>query len=217
MDNLAISDFLRDLDNRTHRGTCKACSKLVQWSREPLASHKRKNCPDSTDAEREMFAKRPKNQYSSDCGGSSNSMAAINFQRRESKRTRTRSPEVMTMATNCVDCDMTDDHKEEIDSKLADFFFQSGISFRMIDSEAFQELVKSLNHKYAATMPNATELSGRLLDQKCNYRSTKLVEISDSWTNRRGDHIMNICIKSPDQNDDVSRKSKRNQDQRWSL
>lgn len=45
--SIDISDYLENFNADTKRGTCKVCQALVFWSRERVASHKRRNCTHS--------------------------------------------------------------------------------------------------------------------------------------------------------------------------
>ena len=111
--------------------------------------------------------------------------------------------------TQRVHPSINEEFKNDIDKKLANFFYRTGISFRLVESEAFKDFVKSLNTSYASVIPNAKALSGSLLDKQYTKCSTSVNEIlnsetnltlmSDGWTNIRGDHIVNFCIKAPDQ------------------
>lgn len=68
--------------------------------------------------------------------------------------------------------------------------------------------MKSLNPVYAETIASSKTISGPLLDrqyEKCSKILEKILEtsqnltlVSDGWTNIRGDHIVNFCIKAPD-------------------
>ncbi|XP_065684855.1 uncharacterized protein LOC136096995 [Hydra vulgaris] len=99
--------------------------------------------------------------------------------------------------------------KNDIDTKLANFFYPTGISFRLVESEVYKDFVKSLNPSYASVIPKAKALSGSLLEKqyiKCSIyvneilnSETNLTLMSDGWTNIRGDHIVNFCIKAPKQ------------------
>lgn len=83
--------------------------------------------------------------------------------------------------------------KEEIDAALANFFFRSGIAFRIADSPAWKSLINLLNPNYAQVMPSSKILSRRLLDKQYEESSRKVTEIlegteglilaSDGWTN----------------------------------
>lgn len=105
--------------------------------------------------------------------------------------------------------DNEDQERQTVDMKLANFFFRTGISFRLADSESFKDFVKSVNPVYASSLPSARKLAGPLLDaqykkcfkllQETIETSENLILISDGWTNIRGDHIVNFCIKAPGQ------------------
>lgn len=85
--------------------------------------------------------------------------------------------------------------KQEADQRLASFFFRTGISFRLADSESFKAFVAKINPSYAESMPSAKMVSGTLLDQDYEKETNKLnvilessnnlTLISDGWTNVR--------------------------------
>ena len=188
MQSFEISEYLQDRNG--NRGKCKDCSMMVIWARSRVAAHKRSTCPAASDEEKRKFSKRPASSLSDSNNNS--------------------SFEADTSAVEaCSCCRLTQERKSEIDSKLANFFFRTGISLRLVESHAFKDLVNSLNPAYAASMPCAKTLSGSLLDQqfeKCSSRleeimstSENLTLVSDGWTNVRGDHIVNFCIKAPNQ------------------
>lgn len=141
MESIKISDYLQDFNKSTGRGKCRACLKDVQWTKKFLASHKRATCGNASAEEKRKFAKR------SAPDEHSNSEGTISSGRE------------LAMSTDCA-CNMTAEQKKDVDSKLGDFFFRTGISFRVADSEVFKDLVKSLNPRYAASMPSAKSLAG---------------------------------------------------------
>lgn len=56
--NFEVSDYLQD--RQALKGTCKCCLKTVQWARDEVAAHKRQNCPEVTEEEKQKFANRPR-------------------------------------------------------------------------------------------------------------------------------------------------------------
>lgn len=184
MDEFEISDFLENFNKETRRGSCKLCHTLVQWSRMHVAQHKRSNCAAASVEEKLKFAKR-KTSFSA----------------------HSDSLESDKSTADCTNCNLTQEEKSSIDGKFADFFFRTGISFRVADSAAFKDLMSSVNPTYATKMPTAKQLKGSLLDKayaKVSKRieeilgqSSNLTLISDGWTNVRGEHIVNFCIKAP--------------------
>ena len=100
--------------------------------------------------------------------------------------------------------------KNNIDTKLANFFYRTCLLFRLAELEAFKDFVKSLNPSYASVIPNAKALSGSLLDKqytKCSISvneilnsETNLTLMTDGWTNIRGGHIVNFYIKATEGN-----------------
>lgn len=61
---------------------------------------------------------------------------------------------------------LTETKVHEIEGKLANFFFQTEISLRLVESKAFKDLIGSLNPACVPTMPSANKLSGTLLNQQ---------------------------------------------------
>lgn len=55
MNRFEISLYLRDRIKTTNQGNCIGCQKLIQWSREKVASHKRSNCSATTSEEKLFF------------------------------------------------------------------------------------------------------------------------------------------------------------------
>ena len=184
-----ISQYLQDWDRANRRGNCKACGLSVPWSMDRVASHKRGTCTAVTAEEKRKFAKRVADNLNT---SDANISAELN----------------QSMRKECSNCDLTDEMTKEINSKVADFFFRTGISFRLADSDVFKEMIKSLNPAYAESMPSARTLSGPLLDHqyaKCSVLLEEILEasdnltlVSDGWTNIRGDHLVNFCIKASD-------------------
>ena len=182
-----ILEFLDERDKETNKGSCKSCGKFVKWSRDSVASHKRKNCLDD-DEEARYFAKRNRTQSSL----ASHTLAI---------------DENLPHDKILNEQELTDEKKEEINTKFAKFFFRTGIPLTLADCETFKDFVTALHPAYAESMPNAHTLSGQLLDQeyqqladrrdKFLHESHDLVLVSDGWTNVRGDHIVNFCVKAP--------------------
>ena len=48
IENIKISNYLTNLDREKRSGTCLACNKTVQLSKERLAAHKRSTCPNAS-------------------------------------------------------------------------------------------------------------------------------------------------------------------------
>lgn len=178
-----ISEYLTAFNKETQRGVCKSCQRSVYWSKHALAAHKRASCEAVSQEEQRRFSKRKQNPNQSE------------------------GDENQSTSTKCSKCELDEDQINDAHSKLADFFFRSGISLRLADSVALKDFVKTVNPTYAEKMPSSRTLSGPLLDQqytKCSQLlqdilddSNDLTLISDGWTNVRGDHIVNFCIKAP--------------------
>lgn len=101
----------------------------------------------------------------------------------------------------------TQEQIDDIDEKFGNFFYRTGISFRVAESSAFKDFVKALNPTYAKVLPSRKHLSGAFLEKAHKKSSNRIEEIlagadnltliSDGWTNVKGDHIVNFCIKAP--------------------
>ncbi|KAG5685058.1 hypothetical protein PVAND_014259 [Polypedilum vanderplanki] len=141
--------------------------KNVQWAKDRVAAHKRSSCSNATEEEKRFFSKR-------------RSESSI-----QSNQQISNSVEISAI---------TEESQNKIDIKLANFFFRTGISLRIVESEIFKELVKELNPSYK--LPCTKKLSGAFLDKQFSKCSTVLDEIlensnnltlvSDGWTNTRG-------------------------------
>ena len=59
MEQCTISKYLCDFNTQSKRGKCKACGKLIMWSRIKLSQHKRSSCPNATVEDKCFFSKRP--------------------------------------------------------------------------------------------------------------------------------------------------------------
>lgn len=181
---IRISDYLEDFNKQGNRGNCKVCKKKVIWSTERLSSHKRMSCPAIGPEEKRKFAKRTLEniQISNDA----NPLKVQNISANSGL--------------------LSEEQRDDISAKLANFFFRTGISLRLADSAAFKDFVSSLNPVYAEKTPSSKTISGPLLDQQYGKFSKILEEIldtsqnltlvSDGWTNIRGDHIVNFCVKA---------------------
>lgn len=151
MDKFNISIYLQDFNNGKHCGKCRACQKDVQWTRERVAAHKRSNCPAASIEEKKRFAKRI--LAPPDDSGSDVKLVAE-----------------QSSTSECPRCNLNEDKTKEINSKVANFFFRTGISLRLIDSNAFKELITTLNPFYAKSMPCSKTLSGSI-DQRTRQKA----------------------------------------------
>lgn len=94
-----------------------------------------------------------------------------------------------------------------IDGAIADFFFRTPTSFRMLDSTPWKKLVTALNPAYAKVMKSASTLAGTQLNSKYDeYRkmffqkieeSKGYVLASDGWTSVRTEHLVNFIVLLP--------------------
>lgn len=184
MEQIHISDFLKNFDRTTGKGICKSCSIQVRWIRERLAMHKRKSCSSVSAEEKVLFAKRKCVEPPVGFNTSSNSNDSF-------LNTSTKS----------------EASQEEINSAVANLFLRTGIAFRIADSPAWKNLIALLNPDYAKHMPTSRTLSGKLLDKQYEEMKQKIAVIleeseglvltSDGWTNIKGDHLVNFIVKAP--------------------
>lgn len=189
MEDFEVSIYLEDFVKPTKRGTCKSCKKQVNWSRDSVGKHKRATCDTATIEEKRIFSKRT--SASASLNGSSLGTDAENE----------------NVEIEISHCKLTPEQLEGFNCKLANFFFRTGISFRVGESEVFKEFVRALNPAYADELPSAKVLAGSLLDkqhERCSKRikgiigeSKNLTLTSDGWTNVRGDHLVNFSVKAP--------------------
>lgn len=183
-----ISEFLKDYSKESNTGKCIVCAKSVQWARKRVASHKRENCSAASVEERRLFSEQPVFSDDNDSSLGSTSEATNN---------------VAIDETNVL----TAEKKSEIDSALSQLFFRTGLSFRILDSEAFGKYARLLNPTYAQQLPTSRTLSGVMLDREYKIQLEKVVKVmaesrelslvTDGWTNVRGDHIVNFLVKAP--------------------
>lgn len=159
-----ISDYLKDFDKQSNRGKCRACRKRVLWSKERLSGHKRASCPAISEEEKRKFSKISIENI--------NNIISID--------------KVQSKVENQI---LTEEQKQSIHTKLAKFFFRTGISLCLADSEAFKDFLQSLNPLYAEIMINSKVLSelecseindpgsnGRLSDTDDAYFDGEMIE-----------------------------------------
>jgi hypothetical protein len=195
MEDFPISTYLADMDGNKKKGTCRKCAKVVGWAREKVAGHYRV-CPLATSEEKQFFknykrTKSTKGEKGESSGSGSDmdiSQGSINSEVLEN---------------------LSEERRRDIDEKLAHFFYATGISFRVAESQAFKNLITALNPLYAKEIPSRWVLSNRLLSEEYEKvktpmnelinSSSNLVLVSDGWTNVNKEHLVNFCIKCPNQ------------------
>ena len=64
-------------------------------------------------------------------------------------------PSTSDSPTQHVHPPINEELKNDIDTKLANIFYCTGISFRLVESEAFKDFVKLLNPFFASSNTNA--------------------------------------------------------------
>ncbi|XP_004212466.1 uncharacterized protein LOC101238619 [Hydra vulgaris] len=195
MSQIEVAKYLTDYNRQTNYSKCKLCDKRVQWSKERLAAHKRSSCPNASLEEKRLFSKRKSESPAHPSTSSQN----------EHTQPMQASQELLSHVADTTNGEW----KADVDMKLSNYFYRTGVSLRLVESDAFKDFVNALNPAYAAAMPSAKTLSGPLLDMHVNKCSAAVDEIiqshgnltlmSDGWTNIRGDHIVNFCVKAPGQ------------------
>jgi hypothetical protein len=190
MENFEIKTYLEDYNKNTYKGTCKACTKPIKWSRDAVIGHKRQACPNSTEEDRSFFqelADRKKPRYS------------FEFSQQQSTNSNPSEQIQQPLSQEGID---------ELDALFGDCFYRTGIAFRIADSDVIKRFVQKLNPAYAPHLPSSKKVSGILLDKHYNgikrkvdtilSQQSNLILITDGWTNIRSDHIVNFCVKSSD-------------------
>jgi hypothetical protein len=127
MSNFKISDYLTDYNKITKRGTCISCQSLIKWGKDALASHKRASCTNVSEEEKRIFAKR------------SHSEAFSSFE------SMNNDDSMSSNISGCSSIPLSPEQMKDRNSKLAEYFFRTGISLRLVESHAFKEFVKSIN------------------------------------------------------------------------
>ena len=152
MENIKISNYLTNLDREKRSGTCLVCNKTVQWSKERLAAHKRSACPNASVEEKRLFSK-------------------LNYESSHLINDSQQLPSTSDSPTQRVHPPINEELKNDIDTKLANFFYRTGISFRLVESE--NPLRISLSRSI-----HRTHLSSRMLkpyQDLCSTNNTQNV------------------------------------------
>lgn len=180
--NFEISYYLNELDKSN--GSCKKCSKKVGWARLKVGVHVR-NCKGN-------WAAKDKIIFQKECNfNDTSSESDVSMQSDDDN-----APLASTSTLKF--------NNEEANAAVADFFYLTGTSFRVADSGAFKKMIQSVNPSF--TPPTAKVISTTLLNKKYEEikniidsilaGSSNLILCSDGWTNVRGDHLVNFCIKT---------------------
>jgi hypothetical protein len=134
MANFTISDYLSERNKAKNQGKCKLCEKIVYWTRNRVASHKRSSCSVAFDEENRKFAKRSATFLNA--SGSNNSIET--------------EDDEMNQDAECTNCYLTAEKIKVINSLFGTCFYRTGISLRLADSNALKNLMKEVNPTYAA-------------------------------------------------------------------
>jgi hypothetical protein len=114
MESVKIQDYLENYNRTTNRGACKSCLQLVQWTKERIANHKRGSCQNFSAEEKSLFAKRKFSEMA-------RQDLYIGVNSSDSSFQENPTAEVT--------------HQEDIDAAFPNFFFRTGIAFRIADSQ----------------------------------------------------------------------------------
>ncbi|KAG3105535.1 hypothetical protein PI124_g4898 [Phytophthora idaei] len=141
-------------------GKCRVCERKVPWVQGRVISHKTpKNCVGGSEDEREMFrqlradkivvvvpagAKRPASLAAPAAGPPAKPMR-------------------LQSTANFVDT-ITEKDAARVDAARANLVFRTGISFRVVDSNAMKEFVRALRPSYVERMPSAPSIAGKCLN-----------------------------------------------------
>lgn len=179
-----VGDYLHEREKGSSNGRCQECSTMVAWSRERVASHKRRSCTKNlSDVEKQIFAiKKP-------------------------RMSEHQSIVVIDEVIDQYQEKLSDNKKEKIDVAMSHFFFRTGVPSRIADSDAFKKLIRELNPEYAETMPGPKKICTQFPRQeytklhdeldKILGNTSELTLTSDGWSNIRGEHLVNFVIKAP--------------------
>lgn len=171
------------------KGTCRICGVKVAWSKEKVRSHKSGTCTIKADEKKkwkEMVAKRLAVPCFSEKSGTSAKFPASNS--------------AMKLFDSC-----SVSQAKLIGKKVANFFFRCGIAFRVIDSSAFREMVKSLRPAYESNhLYHSDKLRTTMLDDKYEELKSILVQriekashytlSLDGWQANDGRHFVNLIV-----------------------
>jgi hypothetical protein len=189
MSDQGESDFFRkylsNYNSSTKKGTCNFCNIQVQWSKRCIISHIHSSCSGVDEENRKYVEQINKRKLDE-------TMFAQNISDSNN------SKYIIVESSNDF---------EFIDEKIGDYYFRTGIALRTADSSGFIRMIRALNPLYADKVISAKRLAGTQLEKHSSKMKEKMNQVikessnftllSDGWTNVRGDHIVNFCIKAP--------------------
>ena len=156
-----IGNYLKNRDDAKNSGTCLTCGASVCWGRAKLYSHKRAKCNVPRN-EKHLWDKQPSivTQLvqvisASNSGASCSNSGASSYAGSNSGASSyaasidddTPRPQKVRMMENFVDR-INADEAGHIDTLISRFVYRTGIPFRVVDSNDFQELIKALRPAY---------------------------------------------------------------------
>ncbi|KAF4149993.1 hAT family C-terminal dimerization region [Phytophthora infestans] len=185
------------------KGKCRVCRRDVPWVRERVISHKvSNNCEGISENEKGLFM---------DLKHLRAGRVVVSVgTKRATTHVRPASPHkkrlFLQTTANFLDAISKAD-AAHIDAAMADLVFRTGISFRVIDSEAMKKVIRLLRPSYVEIMPSARSIAGKHLNSTYNkllsrvreaIRSAKWFSIvSDGWSNDSNEHIVNYVVIVP--------------------
>jgi len=209
-DPIVIKNYLTDKNQSTKKGKCIQCQKLVYWSADKLYSHKRSNCT-IPKSEQHLWAAKPSaTTMFVNVGVTSKTSASVHSNDEESaSHQSTPGPAKVRLLESYVDR-ISQDESSEIKRLISRFVYRTGIPFRVVESNAFHELVKRLRPAfYKCVLPSAKTIAGSYLDFEYNrlkeigysyLKSATCYSItSDGWSNLNNEHMVNFIIHVPNQ------------------
>ncbi|KAK1928396.1 hypothetical protein P3T76_016154 [Phytophthora citrophthora] len=215
-----INSYLSKLDVKN--GRCRVCGNKVPWTRDRVTSHKTsRNCVGQSDDEAILFRSLKQMKVNAEVAmivGIKRPAESISLPKgqhpaaeREALEDKHPVAERATLlrlqpATSFVDR-VTVSETARIDAALANLVFQTGMSFRIVDSQAMKDFARALRPAYADRMPSARSIAGKFLNSAHSELMERVLNavntakwfsfISDGWSNDRNEHFVNYVVIVP--------------------
>lgn len=177
-------------------GNCKVCGKLVYMSQQRVVSHKRGNfCIGISAAEKQFFRALGNEEVATNlCSPESQQLSSL--------QPAQGAPKAKVRLSYFFD-KVSPQEKEKLDELVANFLFRCSLSFRVVDSVAFKELMSQMRPSYKPPSSRlvATKLLKNTYDAKMRELRNALENAAfysislDGWTNVSHHYLVNFMIK----------------------
>lgn len=188
-------------------GKCRSCDVIVAWSRDRVASHKRKSCKTAPREHKDFFAgllcKTVEVVEVSQVAPLGRTRSQNKSKEAPSSSSQERSTSKLSVDKYVDKINMKD--AEILDSLFSDFMYRCGIPFTVADSQTLKSFVTRLKPAYQ--LPTSFRLRTTLLDKKYLLLKGKsneylsdakdFVLISDGWSNIQKQHLVNFIVQVP--------------------